>query len=74
MGKAHSVDLRERVYGDVTLGKSRGAAAQRFGVSASTDVRLARRMVIQGRSIRRLRGGRVVRQAGGPSGSVDRLD
>lgn len=44
MGKAHSVDLRERVYGDVALGKSRRAAARRFGVSASTGVRLVQRM------------------------------
>lgn len=48
MGKAHSVDLRERVYGDVALGKSRRAAAQRFGVSASTGVRLAQRMAKTG--------------------------
>lgn len=48
MGKAHSVDLRERIYGDVVLGKSRRAAAQRFGVSASTGVRLAQRMAKTG--------------------------
>jgi transposase len=48
MGKAHSADLRERVYGDVALGKSRRAAAQRFGVSASTGVRLAHRMAKTG--------------------------
>lgn len=48
MGKAHSIDLRERVYGDVALGKSRRAAALRFGVSASTGVRLAQRMVETG--------------------------
>ena len=48
MGKAHSVDLRERVYGEVALGKSRRAAAQRFGVSASTGVRLAQRMAKTG--------------------------
>jgi transposase len=48
MGKAHSVDLRERVYGDVALGKSRRAAAERFGVSASTGVRLAQRMAKTG--------------------------
>lgn len=48
MGKAHSVDLRERVYGDVALGKSRRASAQRFGVSASTGVRLAQRMAKTG--------------------------
>ncbi|MDH7975951.1 IS630 family transposase [Sphingomonas sp. AR_OL41] len=48
MGKAHSIDLRERVYGDVALGKSRRAAARRFGVSASTGVRLAQRMAATG--------------------------
>jgi transposase len=48
MGKALSSDLRERVYGDVALGKSRRAAARRFGVSASTGVRLARRMAQTG--------------------------
>ena len=44
MGKAHSLDLRERVYGGVASGQSRRAAARRFEVSASTGVRLAKRM------------------------------
>ena len=48
MGKAHSGDLRERVYGGVASGQSRRAAARRFGVSASTSVRLARRMAETG--------------------------
>lgn len=48
MGKAHSGDLRERVYGEVAGGQSRRAAARRFGVSASTGVRLARRMAETG--------------------------
>jgi transposase len=48
MGKAHSLDLRERVYGDVASGQSRRAAARRFGVSASTGVRLAQRMTETG--------------------------
>jgi len=48
MGKAHSGDLRERVYGEVASGQSRRAAARRFGVSASTGVRLARRMAETG--------------------------
>lgn len=48
MGRAHSSDLRERVYGDVAAGRSRRAAARRFGVSASTSVRLARRMAETG--------------------------
>jgi len=48
MGRAYSGDLRERVYGDVADGRSRRAAARRFGVSASTSVRLARRMAETG--------------------------
>lgn len=48
MGKAHSADLRVRVYGEVADGHSRRAAALRFGVSASTGVRLARRMAETG--------------------------
>ncbi len=48
MGRAHSGDLRERVYGEVADGGSRRAAARRFGVSASTGVRLARRMAETG--------------------------
>ena len=48
MGRAHSGDLRERVYAEVAGGGSRRAAARRFGVSASTGVRLARRMAETG--------------------------
>lgn len=48
MGRAHSGDLRKRVYGAVAGGGSRRAAARRFGVSASTGVRLARRMAETG--------------------------
>ena len=48
MGKAYSIDLRDRVYGDVENGLSRRAAARRFGVSASTGVRLAQRMAAIG--------------------------
>ena len=44
MGKAHSTDLRVRVYAEVANGVSRRAAARRFGVSASTGIRLAQRM------------------------------
>jgi transposase len=43
MGKAHSSDLRGRVYGAIAEGGSRRAAARRFGVSAATAVRLAQR-------------------------------
>ena len=70
MGKALSSDLRERVYGDVALGKSRRAAARRFGVSASTGVRLARRMAETGS----LAPGRQGRPRGGGKGAYrDRL-
>ena len=48
MGKAYSIDLRYRVYSDVESGLSRRAAARRFGVSASTGVRLAQRMAATG--------------------------
>lgn len=48
MGKPTSLDLRERVFGDVALGQSRRAAARRFAVSASTGVRLAQRMAETG--------------------------
>lgn len=44
MGKAYSGDLRERIYGEISGGESRRGAARRFGVSASTGVRLAQRM------------------------------
>lgn len=43
MGRAHSSDLRGRVYGAIVEGGSRRAAARRFGVSAATAVRLAQR-------------------------------
>ena len=57
MGKWHSVDLRERIYGEVAAGQSRRGAARRFGVSASTGVRLAQRMAETG-SLAPLRQGR----------------
>ncbi len=43
MGRAHSSDLRDRVYAAIVEGGSRRAAARRFGVSAATAVRLAQR-------------------------------
>jgi transposase len=43
MGRAHSCDLRDRVYASIAEGVSRRAAARRFGVSAATAVRLAQR-------------------------------
>lgn len=48
MGRAHSSDLRGRVYGAIVEGGSRRAAARRFGVSASTAVRLAQRQAQTG--------------------------
>src|ERR1700755_929309 len=44
MGKPYSGDLRERIYREIADGGSRRSAALRFGVSASTGVRLAQRM------------------------------
>ena len=41
MGRAYSLDLRERVARHVAEGGSRRAAGRRFGVSASTAVRIA---------------------------------
>jgi transposase len=61
MGKAHSGDLRERVYAEIAKGQSRRAAARRFAVSASTGVRLAQRMERTGS----LAPGRLGRPAGG---------
>ena len=43
MGKAHSADLRVRVYNAIADGETRRGAARRFGVSAATAVRLAQR-------------------------------
>jgi transposase len=48
MGKAYSSDLRVRIYEDIEGGQSRRAAGRRFGVSASTSVRLAQRMAKTG--------------------------
>ena len=48
MGKVYSSDLRERVYGEIASGQSRRAAGRRFGVSASTSIRLAQRMARKG--------------------------
>lgn len=68
MGKALSSDLRERVYGDVALGKSRRAAARRFGVSASTGVRLAQRMAETGHYRRGAKDDRAVAASWRPTG------
>lgn len=43
MGKPLSADLRERIVSDVSGGNTRRGAAARFGVAASTAVRLQAR-------------------------------
>lgn len=43
MGKWSSIDLRDRIIGEIERGLSCRAAARRFGVSAATAVRLAQR-------------------------------
>ena len=48
MGKAHSADLRVRVYEAIADGGTRRGAARRFGVSAATAVRLAKRQAQTG--------------------------
>lgn len=48
MGRGYSSDLRVRIYGEIEQGGSRRAAARRFGVSASTSIRLAQRMAATG--------------------------
>ena len=48
MGQVYSSDLRVRIYGEIERGSSRRAAARRFGVSASTSIRLAQRMETTG--------------------------
>jgi len=48
MARSYSSDLRERVAGEVEAGKSCRAAARRFGVSASTGVRIAKRKELTG--------------------------
>jgi len=48
MARSYSSDLRERVAGEVEAGQSRRAAARRFGVSASTGIRIAKRKELTG--------------------------
>ena len=43
MGRSSSSDLRVRIVGDIESGQSCRSAARRFGVAASTAVRLAQR-------------------------------
>src|SRR5258708_14121593 len=44
MGKPYSIDLRERVQGEIESGRSRRAAARRYAVGASFAVKLADRV------------------------------
>lgn len=44
MGKAYSIDLRERVDSHISSGRSRRDASRHFGVSASFAVKLAKRV------------------------------
>jgi transposase len=44
MGKAYSIDLRERVQGEIESGQSRRSAARRYNVSPSFAVKLADRV------------------------------
>ena len=48
MGRAYSLDLRERISDYVARGGSRRAAARHFGVSPSTAVRIAAQMQERG--------------------------
>ena len=48
MARSYSSDLRERVACEVEAGQSRRAAARRFGVSASTGIRIAKRKELTG--------------------------
>ena len=57
MGKALSMDLRERVVAAIGLGMSRRAAAVRFGVSAATAVRWAGLVRDRGSAVPRPQGG-----------------
>jgi transposase len=59
MGKSSSSDLRVRIIGEIEGGQSRRAAARRFGVAASTAVRLAQRKAQTG-SLEPARQGRPV--------------
>ena len=48
MGRGYSSDLRVRISGVVERGSSCRSAARRFGVSASTSIRLAQRKAATG--------------------------
>jgi transposase len=57
MGRSYSSDLRVRIFGSVESGSSCRSAARRFGVSASTSIRLAQRKAATG-SLKPARQGR----------------
>lgn len=57
MGKPLLMDLRERVFGAISQGISRRAAAARFGVSAASAVRWAALQRNQGKLAARPQGG-----------------
>ena len=71
MGKSSSSDLRVRIVGEIEGGRSCRAAARRFGVAASTAVRLAQRKARTG-SLEPARQGRPV-GSGVLSAHVDAL-
>jgi len=48
MGRAYSLDLRERILSYIARGGSRHAAARHFGVSVSTAVRIPAQMSERG--------------------------
>ena len=56
MGKAYSLDLRERICAYVSLGHSARAAARVFGVSAATAVRFVAEYRTQGTVVAKRQG------------------
>lgn len=56
MGRAYSLDLRERIAAHVVGGGSRREAGRRFGVSASTAVRIAAGQAARGTAAPRKQG------------------
>jgi len=57
MGRAYSLDLRERVVAAVEAGESRRSAARRYGVSASAAVKWLARARAEGSAAARRMGG-----------------
>ena len=57
MGRALSMDLRERVLAAIEGGLSCRAAAARFGVSVSSAIRWRQRLVQRGSAAPRMQGG-----------------